>query len=431
MGDKVLRKIASVLKSAVRAGDIVCRYGGEEFGVLLPHLDIEKAHQAAERYRQAVCDTPFANLTVTASFGVSTSDLNAENFQELIDQADKCLYVAKRSGRNRVCRWDDVPDDVEAGETVVADVLPLKTVDVAIPFHAVTALISALSYRDTGTAEHSRRVADLCVRLAGQSMSIGEAYVLETAALLHDIGKIGVPDSILLKPGPLTSEEWQVMQIHDRIGVEIIKSAFACTELTDIIQNHHAWFAGGGRNENLPRGTDIPLGARILTVADAFDAMVSDRVYRQGRSTEEAFAELRRCAGTQFDPDLVELFIETVLARDEQRVGKQLTVSKQTALRIGLQIEDLATAMDRHDVEGLAALADRLHKTAAKYGVTDIADVAQQLQQQANEDSDQMKLAELTSDLLDLCRSTQTAYLGNSAEEEEDEEEMLATSAVE
>jgi HD superfamily phosphohydrolase YqeK len=275
----VLRKIASVLKSAVRAGDIVCRYGGEEFGVLLPHLDIEKAHQAAERYRQAVCDTPFSNLTVTASFGVSTSDLHAESFQELIDQADKCLYVAKRNGRNRVCRWDDVPDDVEAGETVVADVLPLKTVDVAIPFHAVTALISALSYRDTGTAEHSRRVADLCVRLAGQSMSIGEAYVLETAALLHDIGK-------------------------------------------------------------------------------------------------------NRC--TRFDS---------------------------------------AQARTTHQ-RGMAGDAD-------PRGVTDIADVAQQLQQQANEDSDQMKLAELTSDLLDLCRSTQTAYLGDSAEEDEDEEEMLATSAVE
>ena len=136
---------------------------------------------------------------------------------------------------------------------------------------------------------------------------------------LHDIGKIGVPDSILLKPGPLTQDEWQVMTMHDHIGVEIIKSSFACSELAEIMTNHHAWYAGNPRSPELPTGDDIPLGARILAIADAFDAIVSDRVYRRGRSIEDAFAELRRCVGTQFDPELVEEFIACVLARDHSR----------------------------------------------------------------------------------------------------------------
>jgi diguanylate cyclase (GGDEF)-like protein/PAS domain S-box-containing protein len=410
-GDDVLQRIAAVLRATVRQGDVVCRYGGEEFGILLPHLQIDEACQAAERFRRAICETEFANVSVTASLGVSATGFGAAGFNQLIDQADKSLYAAKNAGRNRVCRWDDTPQEPENAETSPS---PVEEREVAIPFHAVTALISALSYRDTGTAEHSRRVADLCAAMAGGCMSVREAYVLETAALLHDIGKIGVPDSILLKPGPLTQDEWHVMTMHDRIGVEIIRSSFACCELADIMSNYRAWYAGNPRSPELPTGDDIPLGARILSIAEAYDAIVSDRVHRRARSDEEAFAELRRCAGTQFDPELVEEFIACVLACDESRRGENPRVCKQTALRIGLQIESLATAVDKQDYVGLAAQAERLKGTAAKYGVPHIVDVAQQLEQSAREGKDHVQLAKLTNDLFDLCRSTQSAYFDDS-----------------
>jgi putative nucleotidyltransferase with HDIG domain len=282
----------------------------------------------------------------------------------------------------------------------------------------VTALVSALAYRDSLTGEHSRRVADLCVATARGLMGERECYVLEVAALLHDIGKLGVPDAILLKPGPLTPEEWQIMRRHDRIGVEIISAAFFSPELTQIVGTHHAYFGGTSRDPSLPTGEDIPLGARILMIADAFDAMVSDRVYRKGRSQELAFAELRNCAGTQFDPQLVERFIKVISSNDFSRNQPALAVSKQTALRIGLQIERLAGALDAQDFPNLAAMASRLSATASQEGVPEIAQLAIELESCASADPDLMTVVKLTTDLLQLCRSTQRSYLARQSEEE-------------
>jgi putative nucleotidyltransferase with HDIG domain len=218
----------------------------------------------------------------------------------------------------------------------------------AIPFGAVTALTSALRYRDASTADHSQRVADLCVATAKDLMSVGDCFVLEVAALLHDIGKLGVPDAILLKPGPLSDEEWKTMRAHDRMGAEIVAAAFGSDELTGIVQAHHAWFGGSPRDPGLPTGHHIPLRARILSIADAYDAMTSDRVYRKGRGREEAFAELRRCAGVQFDPDLVERFIRVVTAADSGRSGKA-TEAELALARVQQQIERLGHALDaRH-----------------------------------------------------------------------------------
>ncbi|MFV2067356.1 MAG: diguanylate cyclase [Pirellulales bacterium] len=427
VGDKVLQKVAEILRSTARQGDIVCRYGGEEFAILLPQLDIEDATQVAERYRKAIANTEFTDLALTASFGVSATSMGAANVQELIEQADKSLYAAKRRGRDQVCCWSNMADDEISGGADATQPEPQSEPEPTIPFQAVTALIAALAYRDTVTAEHSRRVADLSVAVAGQCMSISEAYLLEIAALLHDIGKIGVPDSILLKPGPLTEEEWKVMRAHQHIGVAIIESAFACRTLTKIIHDYRLPFGGGPSMEQWPTGCDLPLGARILALADAFDSMVSDRAYRRGRSEEEAFGELRRCAGTQFDPELVETFIDCVTARDTSRQGAAPRVSKQTALRIGLQIESLATALDHQDSAGLAAEASRLRKTANKCDVPDIADLAQRLESLAADTAEPLQLAELTRDLLDLCRSTRTALFDPSVRNESPVELVIDT----
>jgi diguanylate cyclase (GGDEF)-like protein/PAS domain S-box-containing protein len=420
-GDQVLQQISALIRSSVREDDLVCRYGGEEFCILLPGAEIQAGLQFAERLRAAIAAQPCVGLTITASLGVTSLGAGSEKPRDLIDQADKALYASKRGGRNRVTNWHDLPADfeIEKGTTERRKSVAPIEVDVPIPFHAVTALSSALAFRDPLTAEHSRRVADLCVLTARGLMPERECYVLEVAALLHDIGKLGVPDAILLKPGPLTPEEWKVMSTHDRIGVEIITAAFSSAELTEIVRTHHSWYGGNPRDPSLPRGTDIPLPARILTISDAFDAMVSDRVYRKGRTREAAFAELRNCAGRQFDHDLVERFIEAVSANDVSRSTPQLAVSKQAALRIGLQIERLASALDAQDYPDLSAMAGRLAATAAKEGVSEIADLAGQLEESAASDPDLLTVVKLTTDLLELCRSTQTSYLavGDASEE--------------
>lgn len=412
VGDQVLCRVADVLRHSVD-GYPVCRYGGEEFCVLLPNVNAEDACEIAERCRVAIANAEFPNVSFTASLGVSSMTWGARDAHELLDQADRSLYWAKRNGRNRVACWDSVRLEAVTQTTAGPSGAPpefLAEGDVSIPFHAVTALISALTFRDAPTAEHSRRVADLCV-VAGQGLlTISECYVLEIAGLLHDIGKIGVPDSILRKPGPLTPEEWQVMVRHDEMGTEIIRAAFHSPALSEIVENHHAWYGGNPREPNLPTGAQIPVGARILSLADAYDAIVSDRVYRKGRSSSEAFAELRRCAGLQFDPELVESFIAAIQSSDRAR-QPDLAVSKQTALRIGTQIERLAAAVDSQDLGVLQDMASRVRSTAARCNVPEIAEVAEKLEQEAHRDPDYVQLLSLTNELLGLCRSTQRAYL--------------------
>jgi len=415
VGDLVLQKVSEVLKSTARNCELICRYGGEEFCVVLPETDLDNAFQAAERFRRAIESAGVQSLSVTASLGVSATGLGAATPQILIDQADKSLYVAKRSGRNRVVRWDNVPDDVEVDESRISRGAAVAAANesIPVPYHAVTALISALAYRDQATAEHCRRVADYCVIAADGLLPAREIYTLEMGGLLHDIGKIGVPDSILLKPGPLTSDEWKIMHTHDRIGIEIIRSSFNSQELADIIENHHAFYGGTAHDPSLPTGEDIPLGARILSICDAYDAIVSNRVYRKGRSQKEAFAELRRCAGSQFDPELVERFIRVLTARQQVGHAQLPAVSKETALSIGLQIERLAAALDERDPCNLEVLAKRLNTTAARQGVHSIAEQAAHLEQKVAADDDLLEILGVANELLDMCRSTQNSYLSD------------------
>lgn len=242
-------------------------------------------------------------------------------------------------------------------------------------------------------------------------MSLRDCYTLETGALLHDIGKVGVPDAILLKPGPLTREEWRVMRRHERVGAEIVEASFASKKLTAIVANNRTYFEGNPDNPDMPKGTEIPLGARILSIADAYDSMVSDRVYRKGRTPQEAYEELKACAGTQFDPELVERFIQTVSQRSDLREGRMQGVSKKAAGSIGRQIERLMTALDSRDRAGLHALAGRLKSTAEKYGVSEVADKAGYLETAVENDQDVLEILKAANELIDLCRATQSAYI--------------------
>ncbi|QDV62962.1 diguanylate cyclase [Crateriforma conspicua] len=449
IGDEVLRKVSKTIRDRHESRHLVCRYGGEEFCVVMPGCDLQHAIHEAEETRRAIMeirlDDP-AELRLTASIGVSELVNDPADPQELINQADACLYIAKQRGRNRVVAYE--PGFEEQQESAKADdsrAAPSTAASVngpAVPFQAVTALLGALSYRDSQTAEHSCRVADLCVRTARGLVDQKQLYMFEVAGLLHDIGKIGVPDHVLLKPGKLTAAEWKLMGEHDRIGVDIIEGTFDSPMLTEIIHSHHAFYAGGGRHDDLPHGKDIPLGARILTIADSYDAMVSDRVYRKGRSHEEAVEELRRCSGTQFDPDLVERFIEKIHPSELGQGLDENGLTKQAALKIGMHVELIADAMDHRDVNRLRELAVTLSGLAKSHQIDAIAHCAQSIETRAVESLERVKTAETATgisafeimdpeqeeendwmqllceanNLLDLCRATQNVYLGDTTE---------------
>ena len=412
MGDEVLRKVAITLNETIRESDIVCRYGGEEFALLLPNTCIEEATIVAEKVRGRLELLTFPHFSVTASLGVSAHSAETSSPQDLLDEADNCLYLAKRGGRNQVVCWDNVPDGLVVDNSVVSRIANDNEFEpVSIPYHAVTALISALAYRDQDTASHSRRVADLCVAVGESIMSLSECYTLEIAALLHDIGKIGVADSILLKPGPLTDEEWAVIRHHDKIGVEIISASFSSPQLTTFVKYYQSHFFREDQSSDTLSGHDIPLGARILAIADAYDSMINNHVYREGCSPKDALSELRRCAGTQFDPELVEHFIATINDRQAFRQREPDLVTKEIALNVGLQLEQLYNVLDEQDFGALAALSHRLESTARKCGLDNIGAKASHLGKALEVEQDAHEILGVANELLDLCRSTQQSFL--------------------
>lgn len=429
-GDEVLRFVAAALQELKHPESrhdarFVCRYGGEEFAILLANATLSVAVEEAERLRSHLAFASIRDLKITASFGVSHSQFAAESPQVLLEQADQALYFSKRNGRDRVTRFDLLPKGFSVrGDADKREIATLTAAPAAalahepaprVPYHAVSSLLSALAFRDPETAAHSMRVADYSVAAARGLMSAGEAYLLEIGALLHDVGKIGVPDAVLLKPGPLTKEEWQVMQTHDRIGVEIVNSSFTCHELTEIIRCHHSWYTKSERGEGLPTGEDIPVRARIISIADAYDAMVSDRVYRKGRPPAEAFAELRKMAGVQFDPVLVERFIETMNQRSRKREESN-SADKAVTLNLCLQTERMARAVDERDFASIRALAERLELTAAKSELSVMRELATEIGRVANDPAELPQLVELVHDLMELCLATQRACLTKDRE---------------
>jgi diguanylate cyclase (GGDEF)-like protein/putative nucleotidyltransferase with HDIG domain len=422
MGDEVLRQTGSLLNSVTRKNDIVCRYGGEEFAILMPGLDLAEAETAAEAIRVRLSEMQFPEFSITASLGLSSSRLGAEDPQDMLDQADKCLYVAKRNGRNQVIRFDTVPSNLVVDESKIQRTkldCYGSVSEPKIPFAAVTALLSALSFRDLETGRHSTRVATYAALLAQRVLNPKDVFVVEMAALLHDIGKVGVPDAILLKPGPLTEQEWALMEKHDRIGVEIINRSFKHSSLTEIVKYHHYRFDGSNGQTQGIVGENIPIGARILTIVDSFDAMVSNRPYRKGMPLSEAIAELRRCAGTQFDPILVEHFINVIQVRGSIRNASDPgRFPNDVVLRIGEQIESIIEAADSGDGTTFMALAERLRSTALQHNVDSISDAASHAIAIATEDAQLENLVKESFELLAVCRELRVNLATNHCEEE-------------
>lgn len=405
VGDQVLQQVADVLTSAARPGDQVARYGGEEFCVLLPHTDLDEAAQIAESMRRAIIERNCLNLHVTATFGVSTFSSEISTPKQLVDQADVALYAGKRSGRNRVTRTDQI-DPAALAAAVVEKTAEPATVDehaAEIPYHVVNALLTALGHRDWETAEHCRRVSRRAVLSVTGLLLPADCYVLEVAALLHDIGKLGVPDAILLKPGPLTDAERQVIETNAQVGVQIVAAAFSCPQLTQIVRHQRAWYAG--RDGNGPVGDDIPVGSRVLAIADAYDSMTSDRVYRRGRSRNDAFDELRRGSGTQFDPDLVERFIDAIEAAEKPE--NPASTRSAAMVCVSADLARLTSAATLQDRSLLKLMLGRVKIAARTDGMASVAKLAARLESDADllqNDLDGMK--EEIDQLVHLCRQS-------------------------
>ncbi len=281
-GDALLRSAAGVLQRVFRGSDVVARVGGDEFAVVLPESDKTVVQNACQRIREAIeqhnLDHP--ELPLSLSIGFAVTDEDAESLGGLFREADNNMYREK----------------LHCGQSSRSVI--------------VQALMKTLEARDHIAEGHESRLQDLVLRMA-EALNLPERTVsdLRLLAQFHDIGKVGIPDRIQFKKGFLSAAEQSDMQRHCEIGHRIAHSVPDLVHIADLILRHHEAWNGEGYPLGL-KGEEIPLECRILAIADAYDSMTNDRSYRKAMSHAEAVTELERCAGTQFDPELVRLFLQ-------------------------------------------------------------------------------------------------------------------------
>ncbi len=278
-GDRLLQKVSDTIRENCRSEDIIARWGGDEFLILLPNTSREIVKGIVNRIKNNCLAKKESNLNLSISLGYAVKTNVEENLQKIINEAEEWMYHKKlldgKSYRNAI----------------------LKT------------LMATLYEKSTETEEHSDRLKNNCY-LVGKAMKLSNSELdeLTLLTLLHDIGKVGIKESVLKKPGTLTQEEWKEIKKHPEIGFRIVQNIPELSAVADFILYHHERWDGKGYPSGLS-GYEIPLQSRILAVVDAYDAMISDRIYKKALSKEEAIIELKRNAGTQFDAKIVEIFI--------------------------------------------------------------------------------------------------------------------------
>jgi diguanylate cyclase (GGDEF)-like protein len=318
-GNAVLKHTARHLQRSARETDVVARYGGEEFAIICPATGLGDARQLAERVRasfgQYVRLSEHPQLVVKASMGVAgAEDSRVNSVNDLINLSDQALYHSKCGGRDRVTVCDAMSSPTPGAELQVNEIdrlrkevvaLSMKTKELCL--QSVWALIQALEARDGYSAWHSRNVtlyAQWLVEAAGWTRPLRVATT--NAAMLHDLGKIGIPDTLLLKPRVLDQQEAALMRQVPLITCRILEPLRVFETEILIIRHVRENFDGSGYPDGLV-GASIPIGSRMLAVAEAFDSLTCNRAYRPGRTIEEAVEEIRRNVGTQFDPEFVAL----------------------------------------------------------------------------------------------------------------------------
>jgi diguanylate cyclase (GGDEF)-like protein len=312
IGDAVLCEVSELVLSAIRVDDCLGRWGGEEFVAILPGMGPIEAFQMAERIRMLVEQHAFVDeqeVPLTCSLGTATYPYVATRREDLLARADSAMYTAKRLGRNQT-RMALEPLVLAVGMLGEA----AETAEEAKMLAVVESFIAALEARDYPTGQHSRRVAVLSLRLAlALGLTWSDACIVGMGGLLHDLGKVAMPDAILFKHGKLSAAEIEYMARHPLIGEEILAPLPSLRAVAALVRAHHEWINGSGYPDGL-RGDGIPLGARIVAVSDAYDAIISHRIYRQARAPAEATKELHEAAGKQFDPRVVEALDRLLVA---------------------------------------------------------------------------------------------------------------------
>ncbi len=353
-GDLVLQRVGQILETNCRRSDVVARYGGDEFVILMPETTMEQARQLSSKLRGWIASDPLLReKNISASFGIASYPLHGSAPQELIQVADASMYLSKHQGGNTVStaehidpnearRWKrdvleaylgvtlkrlfatgpEAFDEIHQRLKQFSDSLPAVEGDEAAPegpqalpqsiLDTVTSLAYAIDAKDQYTQGHSQKVSAYAALLA-ESLGMCESEVEEIrlGAVLHDVGKVGIPEQILNKSGPLNPDEWETMKTHVTFGGRLLEPLGPLARIRRMVLHHHEFFDGSGYPEALA-GQEIPIGARIITIADSYDTITSDRSYKKGRSAEEALAEIERCAHTQFDPELVASFVRAM-----------------------------------------------------------------------------------------------------------------------
>jgi diguanylate cyclase (GGDEF)-like protein len=315
VGDAVLHLVAQAIRGSLRSTDAVGRYGGEEFLVVLPETGIDEAATISEKLRASVERTAAptadgASVAVTISVGIAGGRGRILAADALLRSADAAMYAAKALGRNQVSVDVEADDDVPIASAPISPAGRdrARAVGQSARRAAEEALVAFAERLPVGGGRPSPAVVTIADGLA-RAFGLSEPEVdrIRLAAILRDVGKVAVPLEILAKEGPLTGPEWQLVAQHPRIGQAILEQSSALRDVAPLVLHHHERWGGHGYPYGL-RGREIPLGSRIVAIADAYDGMTAPRPHRRPADPSEALAELRRRAGTQFDPELVRLF---------------------------------------------------------------------------------------------------------------------------
>ncbi|HBQ86726.1 MAG TPA: diguanylate cyclase [Syntrophomonas sp.] len=305
-GDFLISAIGDILNTKVSSSGFVSRYGGDEFVIVLPDTDSTNAKQLAEDISMTVSRRKFhggeyqPEGKITISCGIAICPTHAHNARDLIKHADQALYRAKSLDKNKVEMYFSVFDslDVEANEEEL--------------LNSIRTLVSVINAKDRYTYGHSERVTEHAIRLATRfGLPQEKIHLLGYAAFLHDIGKIEIDREVLNKVDRLSNKEWKMIQDHSVWGSEIVKAVPKLHPIVPVIRHHHENFDGSGYPAGL-KGNEIPILARIIRIADSYDAMVSHRPYKKPLSVTEALEKIKSNSGTQFDPELAVAFMKII-----------------------------------------------------------------------------------------------------------------------
>jgi diguanylate cyclase (GGDEF)-like protein len=315
VGDRVLTAVGRTLASATRASDLVVRSSADEFIVMMPETTLVEGVRAFDRIMVEL-ETPKVDPVdaLPISVGIAEWERGVTG-EQLVAIAGARVDVARSLGGGRVAAGDPPEEDQTDGDGAKDDV--------------IVALAEALLERDRYTGEHSESVVELVEAVArGLGLRGREVTHIKAAALLHDIGKVAIPDSILNKPGPLDDGEWEVMRTHPVVGERILRAIPGMGPIARIVRHEHERFDGGGYPDGIA-GDEIPIGARIILACDAYHAMTSDRPYRKSIGHGEAIRELVENAGKQFDPQVTEVLIGSLYG--QRQAGGGLTEAESEA----------------------------------------------------------------------------------------------------